>query len=410
MLTVCKECGLQMSDKAISCPHCGCPNGSGSNIKRKRTNKRRRLPNGFGQISEIKNMNLRKPFRVLVTIGKDGHGKPICKPLKPESYFETYNDAYMALAEYNRNPYDLDDTITMETLYDRWTDSYFKTLKSESSVRTIQSAWAYCSSLNKIPVKDVRARHLKGVIDNGFKILDGEKAFPSAGVKARMKSLFNLMMDYAVEYELTDRNYARTFVIDESINEERESLYRGHTPFSDDEMQKIKENVHVPWVDVVLVQCYMGWRPQELCTLKISDIDINSWTITGGMKTNAGIDRVVPIHTSIRPIIEKHMEQAKSLSSEYLFNCTDTHTHRSSLLLTYDKYKKRFEKIVKALNLNPEHRPHDPRKHFVTMAKKYKVDEYAIKYIVGHEINDITEKVYTERNVAWLSEEIEKIV
>ena len=43
------------------------------------------------------------------------------------------------------------------------------------------------------------------------------------------------------------------------------------------------------------------------------------------------------------------------------------------------------------------------------MAKKYKVDEYAIKYMVGHQITDITEKVYTRREFAWLREEIEKI-
>lgn len=43
------------------------------------------------------------------------------------------------------------------------------------------------------------------------------------------------------------------------------------------------------------------------------------------------------------------------------------------------------------------------------MAKKYDVDEYAIKYIVGHAINDITEKVYTEREISWLASELEKI-
>lgn len=47
--------------------------------------------------------------------------------------------------------------------------------------------------------------------------------------------------------------------------------------------------------------------------------------------------------------------------------------------------------------------------HFVTMAKKYGIDEYAIKYIVGHSITDITEKVYTQREINWLKEEIEKI-
>ena len=41
--------------------------------------------------------------------------------------------------------------------------------------------------------------------------------------------------------------------------------------------------------------------------------------------------------------------------------------------------------------------------------KKYGVDEYAIKYMVGHKISDITEKVYTQREFEWLKDEIEKI-
>lgn len=37
------------------------------------------------------------------------------------------------------------------------------------------------------------------------------------------------------------------------------------------------------------------------------------------------------------------------------------------------------------------------------------MDEYAIKYIVGHAVNDLTEEVYTDRSIEWLSTEIEKI-
>ena len=105
MLIKCPECELQVSDKATACPHCGYP--MQPTVKRKprvKSNKRRRLPNGFGQISEIKNRNLRNPFRAMVTVGKTPEGRPICKPLKPESYFPTYNDAYAALVEYNKNP------------------------------------------------------------------------------------------------------------------------------------------------------------------------------------------------------------------------------------------------------------------------------------------------------------------
>lgn len=73
------------------------------------------------------------------------------------------------------------------------------------------------------------------------------------------------------------------------------------------------------------------------------------------------------------------------------------------------EYQKAFERIRDELKLNPNHRPHDGRTHFVTMAKRYGVDKYAIKYMVGHKISDITETVYTRREFNWLWEEIEKI-
>lgn len=98
------------------------------------------------------------------------------------------------------------------------------------------------------------------------------------------------------------------------------------------------------------------------------------------------------------------------MGSEYLINCTDARTHfGNSLNFTYDKYRVRFNAIRDQLGMNPDHRAHDPRKHFVTMAKRANVDEYAIKYIIGHAVNDITEKVYTDRDIEWLTNEIEKI-
>lgn len=126
MLIKCPECELQVSDKAVLCPHCGYPlKPEATRIRKPRSNKRKRLPNGFGQISEIKGRALRKPFRAMVTVGKTQEGRPICKLLKPESYFETYNDAYQALMEYNKNPFDFSKDITVSELYDRWSAEFY---------------------------------------------------------------------------------------------------------------------------------------------------------------------------------------------------------------------------------------------------------------------------------------------
>lgn len=241
-------------------------------------------------------------------------------------------------------------------------------------------------------------------------LIKGKERRPTAGVKARIKSMFNLMLDYALEYELIDRNYARTFNLSDDIIQEKEQSKRGHIPFKKEEIQTLWDHVNDKmYVDVVLIQCYSGWRPQELGLLELENVDLENWTFIGGMKTTAGTNRIVPIHSKIKPLIEKKYQEAVNIGSKYLINCTDTRTHMSSFMLTYDKYQSRFAKIRDELKLNPQHRAHDGRVHFVTTAKKYGVDEYAIKYIVGHSINDITEKVYTQREIDWLKTEMEKI-
>lgn len=413
MLLNCPECSLPVSDKAISCPHCGYPMKPelvAQAIKQKKPPKRRRLPNGFGQISHVKNRNLRKPYRAMITVGKTPDGRPVTKPLMPTAYFATYNEAYQALVNYGQSPYDLDAVITVSQLYEKWIEVYQKTLKADSSLRTVTSVWSYCHAVWNMRVADLRARHIKGCMEDGVSLVRGKERKASAGVKCRIKSLFNLLLDYALEFELVDRNYARTFNVSDEVIKEKEDAKRNHIPFNEKEMETLWANYEsVKYADVVLIQCYSGWRPQELGLLRLENINLLEGTMIGGMKTEAGQDRVVPIHPRILPLVETRYKEAQKLNSAYLINCTDGQTHVGSLRFTYDKYQVRFQKIRVALGLNPQHRPHDGRVQFVTMAKRHKVDEYAIKYIVGHSIIDLTEKVYTQRDSAWLRAEIEKI-
>lgn len=411
MLIKCPECELQLSDKAINCPHCGYPlQPNITTRKPRRSNKRRRLPNGFGQISEIKNRNLRKPFRAMITVGKNEYGRPICKPLKPESYFSTYNDAYNALMEYNKDPYELDPSTTVKQVYEEWSEKYFSRLESDSSIRGIKSSWNYCSSIHDMSIKDVRARHVRGCIEEGYVIDKGEKRYASNNTKNRIKSTLNLLLDYAVEYEYIDRNYARDVKMADSLNKESSGSSSKHMSFSEEEMFKLWENVNTRlYVDVILIQCYSGWRPTELIELRLEDIDLKEWTMMGGIKSDAGTDRIVPIHSKIRNLVERKYNEALTLGSDYLINCLDRKSKKDMLNFSYKKYNNRFASVIDDLGLNMKHLPHDPRKHFVTMAKKYGVDEYAIKRLIGHVIDDLTEKVYTERDMQWLRDEIEKI-
>lgn len=394
MLTICPECNLQVSDKANSCPHCGYPMKPDKAIKQSRT-KRMRLPNGFGQITKISGRNLRNPWRAMVSVGKTAEGRPIQKILKPQGYFKTYNEAYEALVKYHKNPYDLTDEMTLKELYDRWSRNYFETL-ANTTIAGHKLAWSYCSMLYDKKVQNITKRDIRTLYENASAVKNGSVHYPTPNIKANMKQLLMLMFDYAIEYDLVDTNIPKNVSLPKADSEKAHKTQHPHTDFTSEELNILWQHSGDRLVDMMLIDCYMGWRPQELCKMKKEQVNINEMTITGGIKTDAGKDRVVPIHSAIQNIIKKYYE-------------TDRETLFGDDLYEYHKYKYYFDATIKKLGLDPGHRPHDCRVTFVSMCKKYNVDEYAIKRLVGHTITDLTEAVYTIRGIDWLREEVEKI-
>lgn len=374
-----------------------------------------KLPNGYGSVTKLSG-NRRKPYLARVTMGwiTDEQTGKTTQNRVPIGTYKTKKEALQALAEYGANPYDIqNNNMTLAELYQKWTNAYFPTLDSDSSCRTVIAAWKYCHILYGMRVKDLRARHIKGVMEDGYVIPThgqnaGKKVFASASTKARIKSLFNLMLDYALEYELVEKNYSRTFDLSNDIIKEKEAATRGHIAFTDSERETLWANVgKFRFVDWILIHCYMGWRPQELAKIELVNVHLDEQYIVGGIKTDAGKNRIVPIHPRIKDLVQKNYDLAIELGSRYLFN--DPLAVKGGMTITYDKYAGRFTKIIDALKFREDHRPHDPRKTFVTMAKKAGVDEYAIKRMVGHRITDITEAIYTERDIEWLRAELEKI-
>lgn len=398
MLITCPECGHQVSDKASSCPNCGYPLLKPQQTKPipkpQLKSKRMKLPNGFGRITKITGKNLRKPYRAMVSDGKDSNGKPIGRLLKPESYFKTYNEAYQALVRYNENPYDFGSMITMQELYDKWY-AFKETTISKNTLRNYDTAWCYCDTIKDRLVQDLRIRDVKLLLDNCQRVdIKGNITTPSNNYKLKIKDTISQMLDYAVEYEIIQTNFLKNVKLSVGAKEPTNS----HISFTDEEMEVLWNNSKYDLiVRQILVNCYSGFRPSELCNLKVKNVNIRDDCMVGGSKTEAGRERVVPIHSKVKAFIAEKYNEALLSGRETLFDTT------------YAQYEHKFSIAMKRYNLSDKHRPHDSRKQFVTMAKKAGVDEFAIKRIVGHRISDITESIYTDRSTSWLKSEIEKI-
>ncbi len=385
MLITCPECHLQVSDKAYACPHCGYPiNQSTKSSKRHKNPTRMRLPNGFGQISEIKSGNLRNRFRAMVHVGFSEEGKPIAKILKPQGYFSTYNEAYMALLEYHKDPRAFGDKTTLRDVYPKWREEYLKDHKSKSAARSIKFGYDHSTSILDIPVQEIRQPDLRKVFEDNANIPQGSMT--------QIRNFLNQILDYCVLREIISRNPAREYV-----GKTKYLQPTHHKEFSDDEMKVLwsheGENI---FIDMVLVGCYSGWRPSELCLLKVQNI--SEETMTGGMKTASGKDRIVPIHPKILPLIERYKDD----SNEYLF-C------RKGRPVRYDVYAKNFALLMNEYQLSSDHKPHDTRVRFISALKEEEVDEYLIKRLAGHAIQDLTERVYTKRTLSQLKSAVEKI-
>ena len=194
------------------------------------------------------------------------------------------------------------------------------------------------------------------------------------------------------------RNYSRDIVVQMDHEEKH------HKAFTNDEIISLWKLAKTDkGGKMVIFQTYMGWRPSEMLQIRRENIDLDNMAITGGLKTKAGKKRTVPIHSAIQNIFMEFWNA--SSGQEWLFPSP----LKKGFPLTYATYQEYFNGAMKRAQIKEEHSPHDCRKHFITMGKSSKMDEYALKRIVGHAIKDITENTYTDRPISWLREEIEKI-
>ena len=107
-------------------------------------------------------------------------------------------------------------------------------------------------------------------------------------------------------------------------------------------------------------------------------------------------------------MVEKYYNEAVSVKSQYLFNDV---TKKKGIGLSYDQYLSRFNHVMELLKFRLDITPHYTRHTFITKAKSRQVsmNDNIMKLIVGHEIGDLTEHVYTHRELEDLMEEMLKI-
>lgn len=322
-----------------------------------------KLPNGFGSIHLIdKNAKKkrRNPYRARVVTGYTPEGKAIYYNV---GYFPTQIDAYDALVAYHKNPIARNEVITVGEIYNRLMETSFTNL-SVARVQTFMSIFNahVSSSISRVNIQDIKVAQLETLITNKTK-----------NIQKELLTLMKKIFEWAIKNEYVDKNYAELVKVGDVA--QAEVSKQESKPFTDEEilmLWKMFREGKKHAADV-LVMLYTGIRKGELETL----VKYDGYFI-GGSKTEAGLNRVIPIH----PDIEEVLPFAN--------------------LETTDRALYYFVKT----KLN--HKPHDTRHTFITNMRKQKADDTLLKAIVGHKSGDVTD-IYTHLAIEDIVGEINKL-
>lgn len=324
-----------------------------------------RLPNGYGSVYKLSGKR-RKPYVAMTSHGIGNDGKVIRKPL---GYYKTKSEALTALGEYNRDPAILDLSKI----------KFGKALKEYIDYRDSCKplTHAYKSALNKVkPFHDELLTNIK------TKDIQDIMNTLTPSMSSFLKSALSGFYKYCVTHDYIKVNYADSLIAKPIP---KSTLHKPFTP----------EEIHELWLykdayiaKVALVMIFTGVRTAELFVLENKNV-FDDHIITG-VKTEAGKNRIIPLHKAIVPFI-------KELQSDGDMFMDGTIT----------RFRRRWSRCkIPAIE---NHIPHDTRHTCETMMWNAGINKRTMQLIVGHAGRDVDESVYIHNTFEQLYEAINKL-
>ena len=339
-----------------------------------------RNPNGYGSVYKLSGKR-RKPFMARKTTGWDDAGKQLYQTI---GYYEKRDMAMQALADFNKNPYSVDvSTVTFSEIFEQWKEGKFESV-SRTSVNGYSAAYKTCEALHDMKFVDIRTKYMQDIIRNCGK---------GHGTLRKIKVLFNQLFKFAMENDIINKDYSAYVEVGKNTEDSTRKA------FSDKEIKRlfeVKDNIR--YVDTILIMIYTGLRIGELIILKPEDVDLKNRTLTGGIKTDAGKNRIIPISSKIFDMVANRVSQ----DQEYLI------ARENGKQFKYENYyKEKFTPIMEQLNF--KHKPHDCRHTFATLMSNAGADTIALQKIIGHASYATTANIYTHKDIEQLKKAVDLI-
>ena len=349
-----------------------------------------RFPNNYGSIIKLSGKR-RKPYAVRITTGyvlkgTDEHPRAV-QQYRYLEYFEKRTDAVRYLSDYNagirvREHVALSEIPTFAEVYalvitERQAS---KRGMTKSLERAYNAAFQRLSQIHDVKVCNLRHYDVQPVLD--------ENRNMSKSTVYNMITVCHMVAAYAQKCEYITTDFSAH--LDGNYTDPMEI----HHPFTHDEIQRLWKDKNQTAARFALVTIYTGLRPSELLGASVSLSDITRGYFTAGSKTEAGRDRIIPIHPDIKPVL---MGLVTDSQEGRLFSTRSLPSFRR---IYWNPYM---------TESGMEHLPHDGRHTCATLMESAGIPLVRRKLILGHAVADITEGVYTHVKPEELIAEISKI-
>lgn len=352
----CRKCSRVLPEDAIFCCYCGVK----QEITKKKATKR---ANGTGSVKKRgKTWTAIGPAKMVYKNGQFVLYRP------EKRGFATRTEALLAAPTVGQYVKKKETALTFSQIYEKWLSRH-KDRVTKGTLYCYTAAYKYYSDLYPAPFVDLVTEDWQGCVDDCTK---GKRT------RENMKALGTLLYKYAAEQAITDRNFAQYIYIGKLDQVSRHAFER-------EEVERIIAGARagVSYADYVLCACFLGFRPLGLFNLRKEDYDPESNTLVGGVKTEAGRRRIVPVS----PLIQPYLDRLLASDSEYIF------PNRHGEQMTPDNYRKDyFYQCLEDLGIqkkpdtgeSPKYTPYSCRHTFFTMMGRVAGQEKIKAELGGH--------------------------
>lgn len=409
--------------------------------------------NGMGSVVYL-GRGRYQPWVARITVGKDINGTPIYYDIDT---FENKLDALVFLENYHKNPTSLyikedkynrivtfpkipyslvpvsnpknevvekvkKDNYTFKQLYAEFKEVKMLTKDEEQQekkyhtrpknkpfgrhyCRSLVTAYHNSNALYDIAYKDLRTSDFNKVLKDSKKGPDPQR---------QMINLYLNLDKFALEEDIIDKGYAQfipsisskkeiKIAKNKTVEKERVFTYEqidylwNLNPRSNGRQKGLQQEREIFIRDFWLMLLYSGMRADEMLSVYTANIFLNDNYLIGGLKTEAGINRIIPIHPAVKHLYEKYYNS----NNEFLF------MQPNGNKVDYEYYLYHFKYNFK--DLHPElsgHTAHDTRHTLRNELRKLNVKDIIINSIIGHSNDDVGEDIYSHVSI---EEKIEAI-